>query len=50
LQSLENLLSFPWIAQRVNKGTLFLHGWYFDIGQGELLGYDAISQTFIPLQ
>lgn len=50
LQSLENLLTFPWIAQRVNKGALSLHGWYFDISQGELLGYDVITQTFIPLQ
>lgn len=50
LQSLENLLTFPWIAQRVNKGTLSLHGWYFDISQGELLGYDANRQMFISLQ
>ena len=43
------LLSFPWIAQRVNDRTLSLHGWYFDMSQGELLGYDAASQTLIPL-
>ena len=49
LLSLENLLSFPWIAQRVSNGTLSLHGWYFDMSQGELLGYDAASQTLIPL-
>jgi carbonic anhydrase len=49
LQSLENLLSFPWIAQRVNNRTLSLHGWYFDMSQGELLGYDAASQSLIPL-
>jgi carbonic anhydrase len=49
LLSLENLLSFPWIAQRVNNGTLSLHGWYFDMSQGELLGYDAATQTLIPL-
>jgi carbonic anhydrase len=49
LLSLENLLSFPWIAQRVNNGTLSLHGWYFDMSQGELLGYDAATQTLMPL-
>lgn len=49
LLSLENLLSFPWIAQRVSNGTLSLHGWYFDMSQGELLGYDAATQTLIPL-
>jgi carbonic anhydrase len=50
LLSLENLLTFPWIAQRVKKGTLFLHGWYFDLSQGELLGYDATTETLIPLK
>lgn len=37
LLSLENLLSFPWIDQRVTAGTLSLHGWYFDLNVGELL-------------
>jgi carbonic anhydrase len=50
LLSLENLLTFPWIAQRVKKGTLFLHGWYFDLSQGELLGYDATTETLIQLK
>jgi len=34
LVSLENLLTFPWINERVEAGTLLLHGWYFDIGIG----------------
>ena len=37
--SLGNLLSFPWIRERVEAGTLALHGWYFDIDAGELLAY-----------
>ncbi|MGB8516794.1 MAG: carbonic anhydrase, partial [Gallionella sp.] len=31
LVSLQNLHTFSWIAQRVELGTLTLHGWYFDI-------------------
>lgn len=34
--SLDNLLSFPFIAQRVEAGTLRVLGWYFDIQEGEL--------------
>jgi carbonic anhydrase len=34
--SLENLLSFPFVAERVAAGALSLHGWYFDIEEGEL--------------
>jgi carbonic anhydrase len=49
LLSMENLLSFPWIAQRVNNGSLFLHGWYFDLAQGELLGYDADKKRLVLL-
>jgi len=47
--SLDNLLSFPWIRERVKAGTLTLHGWYFNIDTGELLGYSAKTSTFVPL-
>lgn len=39
LASLANLMTFPWIKSRVEEGTLELHGWYFDIEEGTLLGY-----------
>ncbi|MGE0223847.1 MAG: carbonic anhydrase [Acetobacteraceae bacterium] len=34
--SLENLLTFPWIAERVRDGRLRLHGGHFDIRTGQL--------------
>jgi carbonic anhydrase len=34
--SLANLLTFPWIAERVASGKLALHGAWFSIGTGEL--------------
>jgi carbonic anhydrase len=34
--SLDNLMSFPWIAERVAAGNLRLHGAIFDIRTGEL--------------
>ena len=34
--SLHNLLSYPWIKDRVDAGTLALHGWWFDIESGDL--------------
>ncbi len=30
--SLNNLMTFPWIQERVQNGTLKLHGWHFDRG------------------
>ena len=49
LVSLANLASFPWIAERVANHTLRLHGWYFDVKQGQLLGYNESTAQFEPL-
>jgi carbonic anhydrase len=49
LISLENLLTFPWLAQRVRQGGLALHGWYFDLEKGELLGYNPETGVFDKL-
>ncbi len=49
LVSLKNLQTFSWISERVDQGSLTLHGWYFDIDEGQLLGYDADTQSFIKL-
>ena len=40
---INNLMSFPWIAERVAAGKVTLHGLYFDITKGELyrLGDDG---------
>jgi carbonic anhydrase len=47
--SLANLLTFPWIEQRVAAGSLRLHGWSFDINQGELRAYVPADGAFAPL-
>ena len=46
LVSLENLKTFPWIRERVEDGSLMLHGWYFDIEHGQLLRYDPTTRDF----
>ncbi len=49
LVSLENLMTFPFIHQRVSNGRLRLHGWYFDIRACALHLYDPIRQVFEPV-
>jgi len=49
LVSLNNLMTFPWIRERVEQGRLTLHGWYFDIERGELLGYNTTTRQFETL-
>lgn len=47
--SLQNLQTFPWIADRVKKKELFLHGWQFNIATGGILTFDAVTKTFREL-
>ena len=49
LVSLENLMTFTWVSERVQAGSLLLHGWYFDIEQGQLLRYNTNSKDFEAL-
>jgi len=49
LVSLENLLSFPWLKERVADGKVYLHGWYFDLLKGELLSYLPETGSFETL-
>jgi len=49
LISLNNLMTFSWIRERVEQGKLTLHGWYFDIEGGELLGYNTATRQFETL-
>lgn len=46
LVSLENLMSFPFVADAVEKGDLSLHGLWNDIGDGTLECYHPASGEF----
>jgi carbonic anhydrase len=46
LVSLDNLMTFPWIREKVTQGKLRIHGWYFNITTGELQVYDPASNEF----
>lgn len=46
INSLKNLTTFPWINERVQKGSLFLHGWNFDLSKGRLEAFDPQENRF----
>ena len=50
LVSLENLMTFPCIRQRVGERRLRLHGWYIDIRACALHVYDPGRQHFEPVE
>ncbi|MFO1424888.1 MAG: carbonic anhydrase [Candidatus Competibacteraceae bacterium] len=47
--SLNNLMTFPFIRQRVEQGQLKLYGWYYDLENGELMQYDPEKDRFYDL-
>ncbi len=46
LKSLAGLRSYPWIRERVERGDLTLHGWWFDIDTGDLWTGDLETGFF----
>ncbi|ANN66891.1 carbonic anhydrase [Bordetella bronchialis] len=46
--SLKNLMTFPYIRQRVERGELQLHGAYFGVATGLLFIRDPHSGEFVP--
>ncbi len=49
LVSLENMMSFPFIASAIDTGHLTLHGLWHDIGEGGLEQYNADTGVFAPI-
>ena len=49
LVSIENLMSFPFIAEAVDAGRLSLHGLWTDISSGELQTYDPAAAAFVTV-
>jgi carbonic anhydrase len=49
LISLDNLMTFPFVAQAVEEGALALHGLWNDIAEGTLEIYDDAACAFRPL-
>ena len=44
--SLENLMTFPFIKDRVDQGVLSMHGLWTDIGEGGLESYNPTVKEF----
>ena len=47
--SLENLMTFPFVAEAVTAGTLTLHGLWHEIGEGGVEQYTPTTGGFVPI-
>lgn len=48
-QSKKNCLDFPWINEKVERGELEIHEWFFDIKEGQIFTYSSEIERYIPL-
>ena len=46
LAQIENLRTFPFVARRLDAGTLHVNGWVFNIATGEVFDYDPATEQF----
>jgi carbonic anhydrase len=49
VNSVQNLMSFPWIAERVAAGKLVLHAWWFNLTKGQLYAFNPQALAFEPV-
>ncbi|MDE0782443.1 MAG: carbonic anhydrase [Planktomarina sp.] len=47
--SIENLMTFPFVQDHVEKGELTLHGLWTDIAEGTLEQFDVVTQNFVKI-
>src|SRR3982751_600361 len=45
-RSLENLMTFPFVRERVKRGEIDLHGAYFGVAEGSLFVLDQAAKEF----
>ncbi|MBS0520047.1 MAG: carbonic anhydrase [Proteobacteria bacterium] len=50
LNSVRNLMTFPWLAERVKAGKLALHAWWFNLAEGQLYAFDPAATAFKPVE
>lgn len=49
ISQLQHLRTHPSVASRLRKSDLYIHGWYYDIGEGLVSTYDDKRAVFRPL-
>jgi carbonic anhydrase len=46
LLQLQNIQTYPFVRQALDEGTLHLHGWYYNIGTGNIYFYNSDEDVF----
>ncbi len=49
ITQIDNLLTYPYVSEGVKTGTLHIHGWHYNIENGNIEFYDSEAYKFRPL-
>jgi carbonic anhydrase len=49
ISQIRHLRTHPSVATQLKNGSLQVHGWYYDIGNGLVTAYDEANSRFLPL-
>ncbi len=49
VSQIENLLTYPYVKQRLDEGNLHIHGWIYDMASGDIEYYDPDEYAFRSL-
>ena len=47
LQQIEHIASYPFVRERLEKKTLRIHGWWFDIAKAHVYCYEESQNRFV---
>ncbi len=47
LQQMQHILSYPSVRERLRKGELRIHGWWFDIANADVYCYEESVKKFV---
>jgi len=50
VEQMNHLLSYPYIAEKYEKGELSILGWYYLIETGEVFNYDKDEKKFVKIE
>ena len=47
IQQLEHLQTYPYVAERLETGSLKIHGWWFDLATANIYCYKPMAKKFV---
>jgi len=48
--SIQNILTYPLVTDKVLEGKLSIRGWYYKLETGVILYYDEDKMEFLPIE